>query len=126
VVFTLAFPSFIKENSIINMHPYVSATLLVVCGVLHGFCTPIFYEFGVELTYPLSPIISSVFYTLWLNFFILLFLVVPIPNNWLNGVSAISIMASFLPILFVKESYARSDVDNMGHQPLLIDIPNKV
>jgi len=112
IIFTLSFPSFFSEEPIIRIHPYVSASLLVICGMLYGFATPIFYEFGVELTFPLSPILSSGWFTFWINIITLIFLVAPVPSIDLNGVTAFSMVACILPLLFIKETYGRSDVDN--------------
>jgi len=110
-LFTLSFPSFISDKPIISVHPYISAAMLVVCGMLYGFCTPIFYEFGVEITFPLSPVMSSGFFTFWINLISLIFLVVDIPNNWINGITAFSMLACVIPLWFIKESYARSELD---------------
>jgi len=118
LVFTLSFPTFFSPEPLINLHPYVSASMLVICGLLYGFCSPIFYEFGVEITYPLSPIMSSGFLTLWINVFTLVFLVSRIPNTYINAITAFSMFACIIPLILVKESYKRSDIDmSVAYQP---------
>jgi len=112
VIFTLSFPTFFSpKTAILNINPYIATSILVVCGLLYGFCTPMFYEFGVEITFPLSPVISSGFFTLWINVFTLIFLVAQIPNNYINSITALSMCACVIPLFFVKESYKRSDID---------------
>jgi len=111
LVFTLSFPSFISYTPLINIPDYVICTILVICGILYGFCSPIFYEFGVELTYPSSTVISSGIYTLIINIITLLFLIIEIPSDWVTGIAALSILACILLLAIVREEYKRSDID---------------
>jgi len=118
VIFALAFPSFFSTTPILPIHPYVSSSLLVICGLLYGMSSPIFYEFGVEITFPLSPIMSSGFLTLWINVFTLIFLVSELPDPWINGITALSMVGCIVPLIFMKESYGRSDIDtSASYQP---------
>jgi len=111
VIFTLSFPTFFSVIPVLSIHPYIATSILIVCGLLYGFCTPIFYEFGVEITYPLSPIISSGFFTFWINIFTLIFLVSNIDNSYINSITAFSMVVCAVPLFFVTESYKRSDID---------------
>jgi len=118
VLFTLAFPSFMSPTPILSISPYVSATLLVLCGIFYGFCTPIFYEFGVELTFPISSVLSSGFLSFWINIVSIIFLMTPVPTNWFNGIAAFYMILCIFPLLFVTETYDRAKVDQGSLQTL--------
>eukprot|EP01125_Pyxidicula_operculata_P019270 TRINITY_DN6977_c1_g1_i1.p1 TRINITY_DN6977_c1_g1~~TRINITY_DN6977_c1_g1_i1.p1 ORF type:complete len:401 (-),score=27.82 TRINITY_DN6977_c1_g1_i1:57-1259(-) len=64
VIFTLGFRSFLGDP-VIDLPPWLAGLLLVLAGIFYGCTIPIFYELGVELTYPLNESYSSGMYTLF-------------------------------------------------------------
>uniref|UniRef100_A0A6B2L4G7 Major facilitator superfamily (MFS) profile domain-containing protein n=1 Tax=Arcella intermedia TaxID=1963864 RepID=A0A6B2L4G7_9EUKA len=111
MVITFCFNSFLSRPLITPTKELV-VSMMVISGIFYGFCSPIFYEFGVELTYPVSATISSGFYTFLINVFCLVVLVVEIPTTWVNGMAGLSVAASALALIIIREKYKRADVDS--------------
>uniref|UniRef100_A0A6B2L3V6 Major facilitator superfamily (MFS) profile domain-containing protein n=1 Tax=Arcella intermedia TaxID=1963864 RepID=A0A6B2L3V6_9EUKA len=116
VLFTLCFPNFFYPHSIIPPSKALVGVLTSGIGVFYGIAYPIFYEFSAELTYPLSPELSSGLYTWWMNLFgiIVLGLGTVIPGSAINTMTLVGVFVSILPLFFVKEEYRRAKVDYAG------------
>jgi len=113
MIFTLIFPSVLANPAPIVIPQWATTVIIIISGLIFGIAYPIFYEFGVELTYPLSPSVSSGVYTLFQNIFNALVLLTGayIPVMWINVIATFSVLASILPLLVMKESYKRLEVD---------------
>ena len=75
---------------------------------------PFFYELGVEITYPVAEGITTCFMTFFGNFLLVVFMVVPLGNlgtKWMLWATVIICAVSTTFLLFVKEKYNRSMVD---------------
>jgi len=131
IVFSLEFPSILANPAPFSPPQWFTGVLLIAAGFFFGVSFPIFYEMGVELTYPLSPSTSSGFYTLFMNIVSLLLLLVGayIPLTWLNVVTSFFMVICILPLMIMKEEYKRSDVDQGNkteNSPLLEGEINEV
>jgi len=127
MIFTLIFPSVIADPAPIVLPKWATIAIVILAGLIFGISTPIFYEFGVELTYPLSPSLSSGVYTLFQNIFnaIVLLTGAYIPVMWINVIATFSVLASVLPLLVMKESYKRLDVDETRTKEQAITLLSK-
>lgn len=92
--------------------------LVYVLFSLSGFflngTIPLFYELGVELTYPVAEGITSGSVMFFNNFLQSIFLVVPLGHlgtKWMLWATIGTCAASTLLLVFVKETYNRSSVD---------------
>ena len=75
---------------------------------------PFFFELGVEITYPVAEGITTGFMTFFGNFLSVVFLVVPLVNlgtKWMLWAAVLTCAVSMIFLLFVKEKYNRSIVD---------------
>eukprot|EP01124_Arcella_intermedia_P027210 TRINITY_DN5276_c0_g1_i1.p1 TRINITY_DN5276_c0_g1~~TRINITY_DN5276_c0_g1_i1.p1 ORF type:complete len:272 (+),score=60.62 TRINITY_DN5276_c0_g1_i1:297-1112(+) len=119
--FTLCFPNFFYPHSIIPPSKPLVAFLTTGIGIFYGIAYPIFYEFSAELTYPLSPELSSGLYTWWMNLFgiIVLGLGTVIPGSGINTMTLVGVFLSIIPLFFVKEEYRRAKVDYAEHDILV-------
>ena len=75
---------------------------------------PFFFELGVEITYPVAEGITTGFMTFSNNFLLAVFLVVPLGNlgtKWMLWATVLTCTVSTIFLLFVKEKYNRSSVD---------------
>ena len=97
--------------------PFDKVLVYIMFG-LSGFflngTIPFFYELGVEITYPVAEGITTCFMTFFGNFLLAVFLVVPLGNlgtKWMLWATVIICGVSTAFLLFVKEKYNRSMVD---------------
>ena len=97
--------------------PFDKVMVYIMFG-LSGFflngTIPFFYELGVEITYPVAEGITTCFMTFFGNFLLAVFLVVPLGNlgtKWMLWATVIICGVSTAFLLFVKEKYNRSMVD---------------
>ena len=92
--------------------------LVYVMFGLNGFflngTVPFFFELGVEITYPVAEGLTTGFLTFFNNFLSGIFLVVPLGNlgtKWMLWTAVCTCAVSTIFLLFVKEKYNRSSVD---------------
>ena len=97
--------------------PFDKVVVYIMFG-LSGFflngTIPFFYELGVEITYPVAEGITTCFMTFFGNFLLVVFMVVPLGNlgtKWMLWATVIICAVSTTFLLFVKEKYNRSMVD---------------
>ena len=105
----------------VKVIPYSEVLMYFTCA-LGGFCVngtiPLFFELGVESTYPVPEGITSGFLTFSNNFIQVIFYIFPmVPHfgtKWINWCTFAS-TALCIPLLICwKEKYYRSDVDKKG------------
>ena len=105
----------------VKVIPYSEVLMYFTCA-LGGFCVngtiPLFFELGVESTYPVPEGITSGFLTFSNNFIQVIFYIFPmVPHfgtKWINWCTFAS-TALCIPLLICwKEKYYRSDVDRKG------------
>ena len=78
---------------------------------------PFFFELGVEITYPVAEGITTGFITFFNNFLQSVFLVAPLGNlgtKWMLWTTVFTCALSTIFLLFVREKYKRSAVDQRG------------
>ena len=90
------------------------AFIIVGCGLFLGATNPIYYEFGVEITFPIQEGTSAGLITIQNNVGALIFLVLKnsIPITSLNLLMAGTVFVALLSTtLGVKEKYLRKDYE---------------
>ncbi|XP_028404834.1 solute carrier family 49 member 4 homolog isoform X2 [Dendronephthya gigantea] len=97
--------------------------LVYVVFGLSGFfligTVPFFFELGVEIAYPVAEGITSGVTTFFNNFLQTIFLAVPLGNlgtKWMLWTTVITCAVSTVLLLFVKEEYNRSSVDQRARR----------
>ena len=97
--------------------PFDKVMVYIMFG-LSGFflngTIPFFFELGVEITYPVAEGITTGFMTFINSFLLSVFLVVPLDNlgtKWMLWTMVSTCAVSTIFLLFVKEKYNRSTVD---------------
>ena len=93
----------------------------VISSQSFGFaCSPLFFEYTVEIAYPVSENLVASMLTAGMNLLGFLFLCVfffPIKSMvWMNYVLVASTFLPIPAVLFTKENYRRSRVDEGGGQ----------
>lgn len=88
----------------------------VVGGLSFNFATaPLFFELAVETAYPCPEVVVGGLVTATNNllglFFLLLFFIPNIGYQWVTYLLLASSSTAILPLLFVREDYARSNID---------------
>jgi len=113
VVFFFCSPSIISEKPIFNFPRWLIITLVIFSGVSISSISPLIYELGVELTYPVSEGIVSGFLTTTMNLACLVFLIVT-PNFKPESINFVFILLMgfcLLILLFIKEEYRRVNIE---------------
>lgn len=101
----------------VKIIPFSEILLYVMFGFSGFFLNgtiPLFYELGVELTYPVAEGITTGVTTFLNDFLQSIFLVVPFGHfgtKWMILTTVSTLAVSTVCLLFVKESYNRSVVD---------------
>jgi len=95
---------------------WVSIINIVIIGFLFGVPYPVFFELGVELTYPVQESYSAGLITFLTNLVALIVLIAGsyIPTNVVNASVTISFIVCIVAMIFVKEEYKRLKVDTLS------------
>ena len=105
---------------------FVSGTLytaVILSSSISAACYPIFFEMCVEVTYPVHESIVGGFLTTFYNvvavIFLLLFFIPALEANsiWINYVLVGSTVVALPAIIFTKETYNRSNIDEAATTP---------
>nr|XP_027214480.1 disrupted in renal carcinoma protein 2 homolog isoform X1 [Penaeus vannamei]XP_027214481.1 disrupted in renal carcinoma protein 2 homolog isoform X1 [Penaeus vannamei]XP_027214482.1 disrupted in renal carcinoma protein 2 homolog isoform X1 [Penaeus vannamei] len=88
----------------------------VVGGLSFNFATaPLFFELAVETAYPCPEVVVGGLVTATNNllglFFLMMFFIPDIGYQWVTYLLLASSSTAILPLLFVREDYARSNID---------------
>ena len=102
---------------LIGVIAFNKAIVYILFGLIGFFLNgtiPFFYELGVEITYPVAEGITTGFMTFLNAFLLSVFLVVPLGNlgtKWMLWTTVCTCAVSTIFLIFVKENYNRSNVD---------------
>ena len=101
-------------TGVIEFNKVAVYVMFALSGFFLNGTIPFFYELGVEITYPVAEGITTGFITFFNNFLQAVFLVVPLGHlgtKWMLWTTVIICALSTIFLLFVKEKYNRSSVD---------------
>ena len=96
---------------------------MILSSSISAACYPIFFEMCVEVTYPVHESIVGGFLTTFYNvvavIFLLLFFIPALEANsiWINYVLVGSTVVALPAIIFTKETYNRSNIDEAATTP---------
>lgn len=113
--FTLSLP--VGPYAALLPHPlWMLGIAIVLAGLFLGGITPLFYELGAELTFPVSEGTSAGLLTLMLNLGALIFLAAGayIDPMWMNLIMTSVVCVCLVMTVFVREKYVRSDSELKG------------
>eukprot|EP00944_MAST-04C_sp_MAST-4C-sp1_P003600 g3600.t1 len=125
--FTLSLPFLTVKRSIFPTSFASLAISIIASGFFLGCSNPLFYEFGVELTFPLTEATSGGIITIFNNFGALVLLAVKSDINtaYINVLMAGTVLGTVLIILFfVKEKYLRKDHEDLQQSEKLLSPAN--
>lgn len=112
--FAVSLPMIGIPTPLMNGTFFSLAFIIVGCGLFLGATNPIYYEFGVEITFPIQEGTSAGLITIQNNVGALIFLVLKnsIPITSLNLLMAGTVFVALLSTtLGVKEKYLRKDYE---------------
>ena len=101
-------------TGIVGFNKGLAYVLFSLSGFFVNGTIPLFFELGVELTYPVAEGITSGAMTFFNNFVASLFLLLPLVNigtKWMLWATVGTCAVSTVLLFFVKESYNRSSLD---------------
>ena len=114
--FTLSLP-FLTMNTPIFKTSFTSLAIAIIgSGFFLGCTNPLFYEFGVELTYPTTEATSGGLITIFNNAgaLILLAFKTSIRTSYINFLMPGTVLGTIIIIMvFVKERYLRKDHEDL-------------
>jgi len=92
---------------------YVIIIVIIISGFTLNASIPIFYELGVEITYPIPEGTSAGLLTIMMNLVSLIFITIGdyIQPVYINMLYAGIIITCTIGILFCKEQHKRADID---------------
>jgi FLVCR family MFS transporter len=113
--FALGLPNVAVDHAVWSMSKLLLSVPATLAGFFLGATTPLFYELGAELTYPLGEGVSASMLTLFINLFSLLLLVISpyIPAKWMNSIMPFTAIGCLGLMMLVREQYKRADNDKM-------------
>lgn len=117
--FTLSLPSVFSDEPLIPSNIYTVYVAIALVGLCLGSTNPLFYELGAETTFPTPEEVSAVFLTLVMNIIcvVVLFVEPYIAYSYINTLVTASIILCLFALIFVREKYNRSDLDNSRKVP---------
>eukprot|EP00943_MAST-04B_sp_MAST-4B-sp1_P001875 g1875.t1 len=125
--FTLSLP-FLTESKPIFKTSFGSLALAIIgSGFFLGSTNPLFYEFGVELTYPITEATSGGIISIFNNIgaLILLAIKTSIKTSDINVLMTGTVLVTcIIIIIFVKERYLRKDHEDMKRDERLMSPTN--
>jgi len=123
VLLSLFSPSLFSEDAIVVLPTWAMFLVMVIGGFLSGIPLPVIYEFGVELSYPVSPSVSAGLYSMITSIVYLgsLLLTTYAQKRYLISSLGFSLIFCVIPLSFISERYRRSDVDRPYVPITLID-----
>jgi len=120
VLFTLSFPSPISATPIVHSPEWLNILVVIVIGFVFGLTLPLFFEFGVELTYPTREASSASLFTLITNIACLIgiFAGSAISPSSINTMVSGCMAGCTVLLCFIRSDYKRSLMDEkVGYSP---------
>jgi hypothetical protein len=95
-------------NVLINL-----GIIIIFSGFFYGAAVPFFYEFSIELTYPVNSTVSTSILVIWINICATAFMFVCdyVPSIYITPMLAIVSLFCCMLLVFIKEEYHRADYD---------------
>jgi hypothetical protein len=114
-IWTLSFSNFFSsdQSPILSLPSWFIVIMINLIGFLVGSATPLVYELGVEMTFPVKESYSMGLFTGLLNLFSLLMMLPEtyLPSNWTNGMVTIVLIVTTIALVSIKEEYKRAELD---------------
>lgn len=113
----------LSDKGVIPVSFLSSGAIVLFTGLLQGAAQPLYYELGVELTYPVSETMSAGFIVQSNNVaaLTLLFVMPNVNTNAVNSIVTLTFVAMSLVVVFVVERYRRVEAETAsragGRQP---------